>query len=91
MDSSWWVIEQMDSPGSCWVWNELVVLSTDICGVLVAEIPPLPLLTSTLTETLEDVAPTPTSGYCAQFTNQKDCDTHANQGCQWNVTYCSSS
>lgn len=63
-DSSWWVVENHQGFGTCWVWGELVSLSTDTCDVpiVVAPPPPTPTLTPTTTPTPtppEDTIPPP--------------------------------
>ncbi len=41
-DSSYWVIERPEAAGNCWIWDELVSLSTDTCKVSVLTAPPPP-------------------------------------------------
>jgi len=41
-DSSWWVIENPGSSGTCWVWDELVEVKPDTCDVPILAAPPLP-------------------------------------------------
>jgi len=39
-DSNWWVIDQPDDPGICWIWNDFVDLEPKTCDVAVVEAPP---------------------------------------------------
>ncbi len=55
-DSSWWLIEQIDGTGSCWIWAELVSVRGDVSQVSFVVSPPTP--THTPTET-----PPPTSTF----------------------------
>lgn len=55
-DGVWWVIESPGSSGTCWVWGELIQLSTDTCEVAVWPAPPLPP-TDTPTPTFTPVPP----------------------------------
>jgi hypothetical protein len=41
-DNSWWVVEVPGGSGTCWVWSNLVQLSTDTCDITVMAAPPLP-------------------------------------------------
>jgi len=41
-DSSFWLIENPDSPGYCWIWDELVETECDTSEVKVVAAPPTP-------------------------------------------------
>jgi uncharacterized protein YraI len=57
-DSSWWVLEYPSAAATCWVWGEIVSLSTDTCDVSVVDAPPLPP-TETPTPTVTPTTPAP--------------------------------
>jgi len=59
-DSSWWVLEYPSAATTCWVWGEIVSLSTDTCDVSVVDAPPLPPTetpTPTVTPTFTPTTP----------------------------------
>ncbi len=58
-ESSWWVIERPGGSGNCWIWAELVELSSNACDIPIVAAPPLPP-TSTNTPT-STPTPTPTT------------------------------
>jgi hypothetical protein len=41
-DSSWWLVENPGSSGTCWVWSDLVALNNLACEIPIYEAPPLP-------------------------------------------------
>lgn len=38
-DGYWWVIDRPDTSGTCWIWEELVTISTDTCTVAIVDTP----------------------------------------------------
>ena len=65
-DSSWWVIERPGGSGNCWIWAELVQLSSTECEIPIVAAPPLPptdtptpTSTPTATATTVDNQPPP--------------------------------
>ncbi len=65
-DSSWWVIERPGGSGNCWIWAELVQLSSTECDIPIVAAPPLPptdtptpTSTPTATATTVDNQPPP--------------------------------
>jgi hypothetical protein len=59
-DNSWWVLEYPSAAATCWVWGEIVELSTDTCEVSVVDAPPLPPTetpTPTVTPTFTPTTP----------------------------------
>ncbi len=58
-ESSWWVTERPSGSGNCWIWAELVELSSNACDIPIVAAPPLPPTpTNTPTST---PTPTPTT------------------------------
>lgn len=61
-DSSWWVLEHPSAAATCWVWGDIVALSTDTCEVPVVDAPPPPPTdtpTPTITPTFTPTTPAP--------------------------------
>ncbi len=61
-ESSWWVIERPGGSGNCWIWAELVELSSNECDIPIVAAPPLPPTdtpTPTLTLTFTPTSPPP--------------------------------
>ena len=72
-DNSWLLVQMGDI--SCWVSEVVGSTECDLSEVPVLN-PPDP---TRVPQPEEEEEP-----YCTQFTNEKDCNAHSNDGCKWN-------